>query len=399
MTTRPGDTPATLSPDTATHSNHAIRRVAFVVPKLVRGGAEQIIVLLAKAFVAEGIPSLCVCLEYPGPLGDQLAQDGVPVVSLDSRKGHDLMAVFRLARLLRQFDPTVISIHDRTSLPYTVLANMLAARRPIVFSAHGLLFRDFDRPRWSHRLAAKRLAGFTAESERVAERYTQHLGWSRPVDRVPNGVSVPDLSPTARTQVRQAMGVPDDTFVFVSVGNAKPEKGFEDLLDAASLLRRQAPDRPFQCWIVGAPQETDYQAQLLAKHALLDLENQVKFLGFQPDLQSLYQAADAFLLSSRSEGLPMVLLESMMAGLPALATRVGAVPDVVTDDVGLLVDPCAPDQLSQAMARLLHDRNLCQTLGANARRRAVAEYSVQTMAARYLEVFQHAVTQRAQRTR
>jgi len=368
-----------------------VRRVTLVVPHLDRGGAETVIVLLARALALRGVATQCICLERLGAMGERLQREGGLVESLDSTKGYDLDAIRRLAGFVRRHRADVINIHDRTSLPYVMLAKALGPSPPVVLSAHGFLFGDSFRKRLRYRLPARWLAAMTAESRSVAARFAEHLGWRGQIDVIPNGVPVVERMDSVRQATRERLGVPPDAFVFFSVGNARPEKGFEDLLDATKRLRDRAPGARFAVLIVGAVSNDRYHEALLAQHRKLDLAGEVRFLGFQKDIGAVYQAADAYVLPSRSEGMPMVILEAMMYSLPIIATRVGALPDIVTPETGVLVEPRTPAALAQAMFEIMTDPRRCLALGQGARRRALAEYTVDRMTSRYLDLFERTV--------
>jgi glycosyltransferase involved in cell wall biosynthesis len=117
-------------------------------------------------------------------------------------------------------------------------------------------------------------------------------------------------------------------------------------------------------------------------------------LGFRTDSARLYACADAFVISSRSEGLPLVLLEAMNAGLPIIATRVGGIPRVVSSEFGLLVDPDQPTQLAEAMARTMNMNAAARTEMARvAHEIAETQYGVGRMAANYLDFYDAALGQ------
>jgi glycosyltransferase involved in cell wall biosynthesis len=364
----------------------------MVISEMRPGGAERVVVHLAGTLAVRGVQVLVVCLQNEGPLAEELKFRGVRVVALKSLRGYDIPAVVRLARVLRQFRPDVINVHDRSSLPYVFIANRLSGRRPMVFSCHGLLLKDESRPRRRDRMAARDLQALTAVSEQAGAEYARMLNWPGRIDLVPNGVPMPpphdDL---ARASQRSQLGVPQDAFVFLAVGNVKPEKGYEDLLEATALLRHRYGDRPFQVLVAGAQSADAYAASLASGMSRLGLDGTVRFLGYRADAAALYSAADAFVLSSRKEGLPMVLLEAMAAGLPVVATRVGAVPSVVQDGSdGLLVDAATPSGLAEAMSRLLSERPLGKRLGEAARSRIRERYGVERMTEGYLAVFERA---------
>ncbi len=332
---------------------------------------------------------MVVSLQGKGELGAPLEAAGVPVAALESYRGYDLPAMVRLGRLLRRFRPEVINVHDLPSLPYVMLAVKLFWRRPVVFTAHGALYTGgFPRHRRYHRLASRGLAALTAVSDEAGTRHCEYFGLPHRFEVIPNGV--PDLVPndTLRRAARDRLGLAEGEFAFLAAGNIRPEKGFDDLVEAAAGLRRACPERPFAVLVAGTAADAAYYEQVLALRERLAMQGVVKLLGFESDMQALYAAADAFVLSSRCEGLPLVVLECMMAGRPVLSTRVGAVPDVLADGAGLLVPPAAPEQLAAAMRQLLSDPALCRRLSEAGRQKALERYSVRAMTDGYVEVFE-----------
>jgi len=378
--TAPGDPPS------------PVRRAALVLTRLAAGGAETVVLHLARTLKTLGVEPQVICLEAGGPLAEPLREAGVRLDILGSAKGYDFGAVFRLRRVLREHAPDAINVHDRASLPYVVAAN-LGRRTPIVFTGHGLLFNADSEPRRRYRLAMRGVRAATAVSEQVARRQGEVLAWRKGFTIIPNGV--PDLPAdwALRGELRAELGIGPDAFVFLSVGNARAEKGFEDLQSAAALLRPRAQGRPFVCLVAGKMDESDYCKALRQQQARLGLEDSVRFLGYRGDGHALRSAADALVLSSRSEGLPMVVLEAMMAGLPVVATRVGGVPDAL-GDAGLLAAANNPEELSAQMSRVMSEPQLARQLAAAARRKAVAAYSVRHMAEQYLRLFNQMASRR-----
>ncbi len=359
------------------------------------GGKERVVMHLATEFAARELVPLVVCLMDRGEFGGQLQARGIPMVPLHSVRAYDWRGVLRLTSVLRQFRPDVINVHDRSSLPYVFLANRLGPKCPIVLSCHGLRLQDAPRPRMRDRLAMRGVQAVTAVSGRTAAEYSQALGWEGKVEIVSNGVPVPPIAPEIRQAARKALGLPETTFTLLAVGNVNPEKGYEDLLDAAVLLRRQTA-APFVVLVAGSMANRVCWATLDAQARRLGLGDIVRFLGLRRDTPALYSAADAFVLSSRKEGLPMVLLEAMASGLPVIATCVGGVPSVVTDrENGLLVPPRSPEALSDAMAEICNAPSLRRHLGARARERVERDYSVERMASRYLSVYERAMSRTA----
>ncbi len=181
----------------------------------------------------------------------------------------------------------------------------------------------------------------------------------------------------------QARRAPADRPTILCVARMYPRKRVEDLLQAAHALRRRIP--ALQVRIVGDGPE---RGRLQRIHAELGLGDAVVFLGEaeRSTLAVEYVGAHCFCLPSVQEGFGLVFAEAMAAGLPVVACRAGAVPEVVVDGrTGLLVAPRRPAELAGALARVLEDGGLRKTLGEEGRRR-VDDFDLDRVAARFLEV-------------
>lgn len=374
--------------DCANDARKAVGRVAIVLSQLWRGGMERVVVHLASRLPFHGVEPLVICLQEEGPLAEELMLVGISVIALKSCHGRDFPALVRLARTLRRFRPDVVNVHDYSSLPYVAIAASIGSRCPIVFTAHGLLYQGFEKLRRRERFFSRWVSALVAVSEPVRARHTAYLDWRGKTHIIPNGV--PDIvqSPADRRAVRQELGIAESEFVFLAVGNARPEKAFEDLIAAAAHLQANGgTSRTFSVLIAGQVVDDDYGRQLRRISETSGVPG-LRLLGYRSDVHRLYSAADAFVISSRSEGLPMVLLEAMTAGLPVIATRVGGIPSAVPPECGRLVDPQRPEELARAMQSFLTaDRATLQSIGSAARNWAVQEYGVDRMVRQYVELY------------
>lgn len=232
--------------------------------------------------------------------------------------------------------------------------------------------------RWERKNVAR------ADRVLVTSRYSAGVAERR--YRVPSSkiAVVPELIDLAdwETRFAQAPRHPRERPTILSVARMYPRKRLEDLLTASVRLRERLPG--VQVRIVGSGSE---QPQLLRLEAELGLHDTVHFLGevSRSRLAEEYANADCFCLPSVQEGFGIVFLEAMAAGLPVVACRTAAVPEVVPDGVGgILVEPRRPDQLAEALEEMLTDSRRRKEMGEAARRRA-AEFDAPRVAGRFLE--------------
>lgn len=357
-------------------------RVAFVVTELRPGGMERLVTHLAIGLSDRGVSVLVICLHNAGRLSSLLLDKNIPVVALNSTGGKDVKCLYRLWRQLKQFQPTHIHIHDYASLPYAGLANLCAGHRPLLFTAHGLLYEGFEPLKKRLRFFSRFFTAVSAVSLKVSQRHQAYLGWGKEVTIIENGVPPVVVSEKKRRQVRQELGCTDDTVLFLAMGNTRPEKAFEDLLAAVALLRKT--QQVFLVAIAGTLEENAYCEGLLDQLEQLGVSRHCQFLGFRDDTAALYSAADCFVLSSRSEGLPMVILEAMTAGLPVISTNVGGISDAVGDSV-VLVEAQQPVLLAKAMEHLSKDSELQLSLAECGKKYVDSHFGVGRMVDEYLE--------------
>jgi glycosyltransferase involved in cell wall biosynthesis len=177
-------------------------------------------------------------------------------------------------------------------------------------------------------------------------------------------------NPRARQSVRQGWGVPDDAFVFGSVGRLTGQKGLDVAIEAFAQLSARFLDRSLRLVLVG---EGDERANLSAQIDRLKLRDRVILAGFAPNPADMYQGLDVFLIPSRFEGLPFALVEAMASSCLIIGTTVGGIPEVVPDGrVGTLVPP----EDSVALAGAMSDALTSDPAERTARSEAGRQYAI-----------------------
>jgi glycosyltransferase involved in cell wall biosynthesis len=355
---------------------------------------ERLVVHLAKGLSSRNIPTMVICLANPGELAEEFKDNQVLVRAIGSHSARDVKAIWSIGQLLKEFKPSIINIHDYSSAPYAAMAGKLFWKAPLLFTAHGLLYQGFEDLKNRHRFFSMFFAGISAVSEAVGKRHQEYLNWKKPIQVIPNGVPGFKKDETLRQKVRSELGLGEKDILFLAVGNPRPEKGFEDLIQAIVLLKSKADSQKvFKVAVAGKLTDTPYCRMLKEMLEKENLNEYVSFLGFRKDTDALYNGADVFVLSSRSEGLPMVILEAMMAGLPVIATRVGGIPAMMGEN-GVLVKPRVPEELSSAMYRCLSERDVVEKFGRKGNRLVTTRYGLDKMVDTYLSTYQGLIDKR-----
>lgn len=202
-------------------------------------------------------------------------------------------------------------------------------------------------------------------------------------------VPAPQGALLTRSQARVALGIWDDAFHLGFVGRLGREKGADVFVEA---LGRLDGDR-YVASVLGTGTEEE---ALTARARSLGVDERIRWHGFVANAGSYLTALDIFVLSSRTEGTPIALLEAIAAGVPVVATRVGGVPDVVSDREALLVEPERPDQLAEAIREVQRQPAEARERARRARERIEREFAAEAWVARYDEVYRQAIERRRQ---
>jgi len=331
-------------------------KIIFLTTDLAYGGAETQVVQLAIRLKERGWKVLVVSLIPPQAYVEELEKVGIPVFSLGiHQKMPDPRPVLRLFKLARGWRPHIVHSH-------MVHANILArivrplVRVPLlVCTAHSIDERGrrgSGRLRvFLYRLTVPFCDLTTQVSQAGYERYVR-IGAvpKHKIRYIPNGVDTrvfcPD--PIARDRFRKELGLTKD-FVWLAVGRFEPPKDYPTLIKGFFEVAKINPG--VKLLIVGDGPLRPFIEKLTQD---MSLNEKIRFLGTRRDINQLMNAADAYVMSSEWEGMPMVLLEASACGLPIVATNVGGNGEIVLDgQTGFLVPPKSPKALAQAMLRMM----------------------------------------------
>jgi glycosyltransferase involved in cell wall biosynthesis len=379
---------ATRVPGQQPASSARILRVLHVINGEHYSGAERVQDLLALRLPAHGFAVGFACLKQ-GRFESQRQSVHAPLFQLSMRSRFDLRPARQLARLIRQHDYALLHTHTPRALLVGRLAAIMAGV-PIVHHLHSPALADSTHRlrNWVNasveRLALMGTAHLVAVSESLAD-HACRLGISRQrISIVHNGVPV--LGPLP---LRPA---PRLTWNLGMVALFRPRKGLEVLLEALARLRQQG--ERVKLLAVGPFETPQYEEAIRGKAAALGLNNAIEWRGFRSNVTAELMQMDLFVLPSLfGEGLPMVILEAMAAGVPVIASGVEGVLEVIRHGVdGLLATPGDPHDLAQAIRSVIRGEVCWRTLRRHAHARQAQSFSDESMAiklaALYHRIFQ-----------
>jgi glycosyltransferase involved in cell wall biosynthesis len=368
------------------------RRVLHVIDSLRVGGAEVLLAGLVRELTRAGLARSAVCAfsgdEADPGLVDDVRRCAERLTLAPQSRLYDPRVVGAVFRAALSFEPDVVHSHlSGANVTSRLVATVL--RRPHLVTIHTIPGpRSEDNPprRIAEGLTARLSTLIAAPSSQVAAGYA--AARRVPLERlrvVPNApIATPPPPGFDRTALRTRLLDAGSGPLVVCVARLEPEKGIDDLVTAAALIRAKLPG--LRVLVAGGGSD---RRRLERRIEDARLGRTVELLGPRSDVGHLLAAADAFCLPSRYEGLPLSMLEALDAGLPCVVTAVGGVPDVVDDgQTALLVPPGQPRQLAARLERVLADPALAERLGRAGRDVVRERYSLPMIARRYADLYE-----------
>jgi glycosyltransferase involved in cell wall biosynthesis len=357
-------------------------RIAHLIESDGPGGAERMLASIATELQAAGMENVVIApAGGEGWLARELSGTGVRMELF--RHDRPVSPAFArwLVSALRRNRVEIAHSHEFTMAAYGAWAARRAGAAHL-FTMHG---SRYYAARWRRRIALRMAADMSGSVVSVSRTLGHDLSrdlWLNQarIITIPNGarpVSAAEIS------IRAELRLQESAQLAVAVGNLYPVKGHTFLVEALALLANRFPE--LHVAIAG---RGDLDTTLRARANELGVGHRFHLLGLRADIANVLRSADLFVLSSLSEGVPMALLEAMLAEVPIVATAVGDVAPTLGDGAaGVLVSPGDSAALASGMAQLLSDPPAARRLAAIAARRAAEGYTLDTMLQRYESIY------------
>ena len=359
----------------------AIRTIHIDTARTWRGGQNQAL-LTVKGLRALGHPTMLVA--HPdGELRRRAPQD-TDLVPLAPRFEVDFHAAWKLARIIRAYEPVILHAHDPHGVALAALAlgfrmpsppPLLVASRRVDFRLAGntlsrAKYRRVDRFICASAAIGRILAAGDVERDRIV---TVH-----------EGVDLQHVADATPVSLHETFWLPRGAPVVLNVAALVPHKGQRHLIEAFAEVVRAVPDA--RLVILGQGELHEALVKQVQQHGL---EKHVLLPGFRTDVLSLMKTADVFVMSSVMEGLGTSLLDAMACARPIVATDTGGIPEVVVhEETGLLVPPRDAGALAEALVLLLKDEDLARQYGAAGYERVHHRFSVEHMVGETVAVYE-----------
>ena len=366
-------------------------RLHVLIDSLGQGGAEALLADFAIAVRAGGIELSVAYLHARTTAAGRLSELGIEPTQVPIRSLLGYRDRHAVRRHLAAVRPDLLHTH----LGYSDLLGSLGARALGIPSVSTLHIEDWDRrprERVKHHLMAmarrRGAARVIAVSEAARRSYLARR-WDRPerIVAVHNGI-LDRSSPGSGPEIRRQLGLAPDELVLAMVGVLRPEKRHDIAIEAVERLAQRF--ERVRLLIVGDGPERA-QVERLARRA----GRRVSLAGYRADVPALLDAVDVLVHPSRTDAFPSALLEAMAARVPAVATAVGGIPEIIEDgETGIMIPaPPGADMLASAVGRLLADRGLRLRIGANGRKDYEARFTTGRWLERLAPVYEYALKQ------
>jgi glycosyltransferase involved in cell wall biosynthesis len=373
-------------------------RVVQIITRLNVGGPAAQVILASDRLTPRGFETLVVHGRLGEDEGDmryllpaaRVQTRYVPALRRRLAPLRDLIALVRILAVLRAVQPQIVHTHTAKAGTLGRIAaaihNSTSARRAptrIVHTYHGHVLRGyFVSPvatffTWTERRLARLTDAIVAISPQIRNDLVEafHIGRAEQYHVIPLGFELGSLvaiDDEARRSARVALGIPAEAHVVTTVGRLTAIKQHRLFLETAKQVAERDSSTVF---LIAGDGELRAELEQLARSQGVD--GRTRFLGWRLDLATVYGATDVFLLTSRNEGTPVALIESLASGVPGVATDVGGVRDVIdSDEIGLLAPFGDASALARHVNTLLADPPRRRAMGARGRAAVVARYQV-----------------------
>lgn len=353
-------------------------KIAHVVDSMEVGGAETLVLQMCRLQRELGHEPSVYAIATLGALGKRMQEEGFLVqANVGSHLLDTTRAFFRIFRNSRQ---DVVHLHNSTPTIYAAPAARMAGVPSIVSTRHSLVAPPYQRiVEFKYAFAARSCDWIVGICDATTSNLrSAHVAPEQKIVRIYNGtVSMP--------RVALEHCPPKGGFTLLYVGRLAPIKNHLLLLNAFRAALSSMPN--LRLWMVGDGSERQMLEQVSAE---LGIKEQVTFWGQQLDVAPYFSAADAFIMSSKSEGLPMSLLQAFSLGLPAIVTDVGGMAEVVRlAKAGFIVSGTEPAEMTDAILKLARGNADRERFSKNAEAAFPASFTVQAMTQAYMDLYRN----------
>ena len=355
-------------------------KVLQIMPEFGLAGAEIMCETLVYQLVNTGQYDVYVVslYDFHSPITERMEKKGIKLIYLNKQKGVDFSIIGRLVKVMKEYKIQIVHTH-RYVMQYAIPAAILANIPVRIHTVHNEAKKEVGGYR-------RKLAYFfykychvqpVSISPLITETIANEYGLKK--ESIPMVFNGTDLS---KCMVKTNYKIADGLFRFIHIGRMSFQKNHEIIIEAAKFLKHNK--RNFVIDFVGIGEKEQEIKEMVKQYGVQDVIN---FMGVHDNVYPLLHRSDCFILPSRYEGMPVTLVESMGCGMPIIASAVGGVPDMITDEFsGLLIHPNSME-LYHAMLKMMDGgESYRKSLGQNAFEKSKL-FSADNMRKGYIKIY------------
>lgn len=361
-------------------SNRPIR-VMQLIDSLDIGGAERMAVNIANALPPDRVESYLCVTRRLGPLEREIAPH-VKLTFLARRRRLDFHSFYKLVRYLQSHKIDIIHAHSSSVFIATFMKMTVPSVKVVWHDHNGNHFIGSKNP-YPYKLISFGIDQVIVVNQAIHSWATQAVGFSYEKTHLIHNF-VTDPPQKATDKLGTAFGTPSNRVVFVA--NLRHPKDHVTLIQAMALVTQTVQAHLL---FVGAEPDTTYAKKVREEVSKYSLQQYVHFLGQRSDVYEILHSSTIGVLSSKSEGLPLALIEYGMVGLPAISTRVGQCSEVLLDgEVGILVNPQEAKALADTIIDLLKSPTKREMMGNRFKTHIISAYSKEAVIEQICNVYE-----------
>src|SRR4030042_4101261 len=372
------------------------KKILFLVTRSEFGGAQRFIYTFVTSLSGYNV------IVGAGPEGDDkkglllaLEEQGINVRHLKYLRRSinplfDFLGTLEILRLIKKEKPDILFLNSTKAGAIGGLVGRLTGTKNIIYRIGGWTFND-PWPNWKKKLYiliekyTAKFKDYIVNNASSDKKQAIELGIKpkKELTLIHNGIDVSRLEKEflIREKARKELNLNQSDFVVGAIANFYPPKGLKYLIEAASLLS----GKDIKFIIIGDGEERTLLEKVIEEK---NLKNNFILKGVIPEAYRYLKAFDIFVLPSVKEGFPWTILEAMSAEVPVIATKVGAVPEVIRNNKnGILIEPENPQQISGAIEMLIDDKGLQEILAKEGKKIVTEEFNLKTMVKKYEALF------------
>lgn len=350
--------------------------IIHFITDLSIGGAQRMLCNILPHFDRRKFEPVVVCL-FGGDslIAEGMKNSGIKVIDLQMKNKLDIYAIWRFYNLLRKEKPIILhSSLFHASIIARVVGKLVKV--PIIITWRHNIDHGNDIREWINKVTSSWDDCVIAVSNAVKESEIKSTGVnSEKVVVINNCIDTriyARINGFEKKRIKNDLGIPEKAFLIGSIGRLHTKKGFNVLLQSFKKIKESIPNS----WLIIVG-EGELRESLEEIAQDLEISEFTIFTGILNNIPEILGIIDVFVMSSHSEGMPLVILEAMASQLPVVATSVGGIPEVISNNqTGLLIPPNDPGSIVDRVIQIYNDNNLSKSLGKAGQERIKFSFDV-----------------------